>query len=593
MKERDRAAGHAFISYGRADSHQVDLLQRALQASGVPVWRDTADLLPGEDWHMKIRNAITDNALVFIACFSRSSLSCDISYQNEELTLAIDQLRLRRPDEPWLIPVRLDECDIPDLNIGGGRTLASIQCADVFGDRFEEGAERLVAAVLRILGRQFTSTTNAAARISADVHNVTQPGGDGSTKEATKDTGPVRADPTRTAHIVTDAGRATQSITYESSKAAALAVIAASLAAIDPARLLSYGRDRRARSLTRNHPKISLLAQVAATLAAIDPSSADRLLADAERIAQSITDKKSKAQALADVAGTLAATDPDRAEHIAQSITDGQPKTWALADVAGALAATDADHARRLFIDSYRAAQSIPDKYLKAKTLADVAWELATIDPDRAKHIADSISENSVKHFVLVEIETMLAATDPDRSERFAQSVGGHKRVTVLTNAALALTGTDPDRAARLLDRAERLARSNKSVGYNEYAKAWALADVAVGRAATDPDHAEHLAQSITVEHLKAWALADVAGAVAATDPDRAEQIAQSISDDCSKAWALADIAAALTATDTNHAARLFTDAARATEWIIHDGSRASALAHIGKAWNDSQDRRA
>ena len=561
MKERDRAAGHAFISYGRADSHQVDLLQRALQASGVPVWRDTADLLPGEDWHMKIRNAITDNALVFIACFSRSSLSCDISYQNEELTLAIDQLRLRRPDEPWLIPVRLDECDIPDLNIGGGRTLASIQCADVFGDRFEEGAERLVAAVLRILGRQFTSTTNAAARISADVHNVTQPGGDGSTKEATKDTGPVRADPTRTAHIVTDAGRATQSITYESSKAAALAVIAASLAAIDPARLLSYGRDRRARSLTRNHPKISLLAQVAATLAAIDPSSADRLLADAERIAQSITDKKSKAQALA--------------------------------DVAGALAATDADHARRLFIDSYRAAQSIPDKYLKAKTLADVAWELATIDPDRAKHIADSISENSVKHFVLVEIETMLAATDPDRSERFAQSVGGHKRVTVLTNAALALTGTDPDRAARLLDRAERLARSNKSVGYNEYAKAWALADVAVGRAATDPDHAEHLAQSITVEHLKAWALADVAGAVAATDPDRAEQIAQSISDDCSKAWALADIAAALTATDANHAARLFTDAARATEWIIHDGSRASALAHIGKAWNDSQDRRA
>jgi len=97
----------------------------------------------------------------------------------------------------------------------------------------------------------------------------------------------------------------------------------------------------------------------------------------------------------------------------------------------------------------------------------------------------------------------------------------------------------------------------------------------------------------ITVEHLKAWALADVAGAVAATDPDRAEQIAQSISDDCSKAWALADIAAALTATDANHAARLFTDAARATEWIIHDGSRASALAHIGKAWNDSQDRRA
>ena len=145
-------AGHVFISYVREDSDRVDRLQRILEAAGIQVWRDTADLWPGEEWRLKIRSAITDNALVFIACFSEASLARRMSYQNVELALAIEQMRSRRPDDPWLIPVRFDECDIPDLDIGGGRTLRSIQRADLFGDRSGDGAARLVAAVRRILG---------------------------------------------------------------------------------------------------------------------------------------------------------------------------------------------------------------------------------------------------------------------------------------------------------------------------------------------------------------------------------------------------------------------------------------------------------
>jgi hypothetical protein len=146
-------AGHVFISYVREDSGRVDELQRMLEAAGIPVWRDTADLWPGEDWRQKIGHAITDNALVFIACFSRHGAARTRSYQNEELLLAVDQLRLRRPDDPWLIPVRFDDCDIPDLAIGGGRTLGSLQRADLFSGEASEGAARLIRAVLRILER--------------------------------------------------------------------------------------------------------------------------------------------------------------------------------------------------------------------------------------------------------------------------------------------------------------------------------------------------------------------------------------------------------------------------------------------------------
>lgn len=147
----EEPAGHAFISYVREDSDRVDLLQRDLQAAGIAVWRDTADLWPGEDWRMKIRSAITDGALVFIACFSSHSIAREKSYQNEELALAREQLRQRRSDIPWLVPVRFDDCSVPDLDLGGGRTLGLIQYADLFGDRREANIKRLLATIRRLL----------------------------------------------------------------------------------------------------------------------------------------------------------------------------------------------------------------------------------------------------------------------------------------------------------------------------------------------------------------------------------------------------------------------------------------------------------
>jgi TIR domain len=149
----EKLAGHAFLSYVREDSGEVAELQRALEAAGVRVWRDTANLWPGEDWRAKIRDAITRDALVFIACFSSRSAARQKSYQNEELLLAVEQLRLRRPGDPWLIPVRFDECEVPDIELGFGRTLSSIQRADLFGEGRELALERLMTAITRILGQ--------------------------------------------------------------------------------------------------------------------------------------------------------------------------------------------------------------------------------------------------------------------------------------------------------------------------------------------------------------------------------------------------------------------------------------------------------
>src|SRR5665647_261897 len=126
-------AGHAFISYVHEDATRVDRVERVLKAAGIPVWRDTAELWPGEDWRLKIRNAITNDSLVFIACFSEASEARDVSYQNEELVLAFEQFRLRSPHRAWLIPVRFSDCRVPDYDLGAGRTLNSLHRVDLFG----------------------------------------------------------------------------------------------------------------------------------------------------------------------------------------------------------------------------------------------------------------------------------------------------------------------------------------------------------------------------------------------------------------------------------------------------------------------------
>lgn len=142
---------HAFISYVHEDATAVDHIQRALENNGIPIWRDTNDLWPGDDWRFRIREAITDNSLVFIACFSHNSLARVVTFQNDELMVAIEQMRLRRPDQPWLIPVRLSDCTIPARDLGEGRTLNSLQRVDLFGEHWDREIAHLVRGVRRIM----------------------------------------------------------------------------------------------------------------------------------------------------------------------------------------------------------------------------------------------------------------------------------------------------------------------------------------------------------------------------------------------------------------------------------------------------------
>jgi hypothetical protein len=100
----------------------------------------------------RIREAICGNTLVFLACFSQASMTSARSRQYEELALALGELLQRRPDVPWLIPVRFDDCELPNVETRAGHSLSSLCSADLFGAGKDDEMKRLVATIIWILG---------------------------------------------------------------------------------------------------------------------------------------------------------------------------------------------------------------------------------------------------------------------------------------------------------------------------------------------------------------------------------------------------------------------------------------------------------
>lgn len=157
---------HVFISYVKEDAGQVDRLCDLLEAAQIAYWRDRNDLDPGVPWKQKIREAIRSDSLVFLACFSAQSLARAKSYMNEELTLAIDEYRLRPPDKTWLIPVRLDDIKLPDLDLGAGRFLGDLQFVNLFGEAFAAEGVRLTSTISRMTGGPAPDAATIRAAVS-------------------------------------------------------------------------------------------------------------------------------------------------------------------------------------------------------------------------------------------------------------------------------------------------------------------------------------------------------------------------------------------------------------------------------------------
>jgi hypothetical protein len=135
-----------FISYVQENSTEVARLVKELRGRGINVWLDKDSLLPGVKWKDAIRNAIRDGDF-FIACFSEEYYQKDKTYMNEELIIAIEELRTVASNKTWFIPVILNECNVPARNIGAGETLLDLHWVNLYLD-WDGGINKITQAIL-------------------------------------------------------------------------------------------------------------------------------------------------------------------------------------------------------------------------------------------------------------------------------------------------------------------------------------------------------------------------------------------------------------------------------------------------------------
>jgi HEAT repeat protein len=139
---------HVFVSYVREDASQVNRLCADLAQFGVKVWLDKDNIKPGARWKDAIRDAIKGGDY-FVACFSKNYVSRSSStktYMNEELQLALDELRQYGPNRSWFIPVLLSECEVPSLTISARETLQDVQWVVLFRN-WEEGVAKILGVI--------------------------------------------------------------------------------------------------------------------------------------------------------------------------------------------------------------------------------------------------------------------------------------------------------------------------------------------------------------------------------------------------------------------------------------------------------------
>ncbi len=124
-----------FLCHAHEDKSKALEIYRLLKTEGLKPWLDSEDLLPGQNWRREIPSAIRGADFVLII-FSKTSVS-KRGYVQAELKLALDVLAEIPDDKIFVIPVRLDDCEVP------GRFKDLHYC-----DLFEEGGIRKVLAAI-------------------------------------------------------------------------------------------------------------------------------------------------------------------------------------------------------------------------------------------------------------------------------------------------------------------------------------------------------------------------------------------------------------------------------------------------------------
>ena|SRR6185295_19019852 len=126
---------HVFLVYAHRDKNAVRRLYHRITRDGIKVWLDEKELMPGQNWKYEIRQAILRSDIV-IVCLS-GQFNKQGGFRHKELKIALERAKSFPEDEIFLIPARLEKCNLPE-------PLHPWQCVDLFE---AEGFNKLLSAL--------------------------------------------------------------------------------------------------------------------------------------------------------------------------------------------------------------------------------------------------------------------------------------------------------------------------------------------------------------------------------------------------------------------------------------------------------------
>jgi hypothetical protein len=132
-----------FLAHAEEDEKAVIDLYEQLKEEGYDPWIYQKDSLPGQIWQSEVPKTIK-NCDFFIACFSDISNTKDGWFQRE-IKIALNELANKPPGKIYFIPLRLNECNIPENRQNeSGTNLSEIHAVDLFSF---DGFDRLLKAL--------------------------------------------------------------------------------------------------------------------------------------------------------------------------------------------------------------------------------------------------------------------------------------------------------------------------------------------------------------------------------------------------------------------------------------------------------------
>jgi hypothetical protein len=185
-----------------------------------------------------------------------------------------------------------------------------------------------------------------------------------------------------------------------------------------------------------------------------DPGRARQLLDEAERLADQVSHFPPSWE-LAELVRTVATLSPAEAIGLVTRIPGSLARVGPLATIASRVFEDEPERARDLFHHAVEAANGLPAERDRRASLTQLAVLMRDSDPGGAAELAGTVAKDAESDWERSQAAIALAGARPDRAARLIEEIGDDAfRGMALAELARSLAETDPRLARTTLDRA-------------------------------------------------------------------------------------------------------------------------------------------